>query len=221
MGLRQSSIQIGFRLPSSPHRERPRPRLAPSTKRSKLTVDTILQAFTGLYAQYGYDEVTTTLVAERAGVSVGAIYQYFPNKEAIAVALFEETSSRVALRIRDTILEDINESLEQTVAKTLATLLACYRDNRAVLIDLLDASPQLRATVRHLSVVDLIERSSRIYLEQHLDELGTVSSETTRYFMGAAVKGCLRDYIVNPPKNVSDETFVGELTKLIVRYAKS
>ncbi|MGH7804063.1 MAG: TetR/AcrR family transcriptional regulator [Candidatus Binatia bacterium] len=221
MAFRQSSIQIGFRLPSSPHRERPRPRLAPSTKRSRLTVDTILQAFTGLYAQYGYDEITTTLVAERAGVSVGALYQYFPNKEAIAVALFEETSSRVALRIRDTILEDINESLEETVAKTLAILLSCYRENRAVLIDLLDASPPLRAAVRHLSVVDLIERSSRIYLEQHLDELGTGASETTRYFMGAAVKGCLRDYILNPPKNLPDETFVAELTKILVLYAKS
>src|SRR5687768_6552280 len=154
MRLRRSSIQIGFRLPSNSHRERP----TPSTKRSKLTVEAILQAFSGLYEQYGYDEVTTTLVAERAGVSVGAIYQYFPNKEAIAVALFEETSSRVAVTIRDTILEDINESLDETVRKTLAILLRCYRENRAVLIGLVDASPELRQAVRHLSVVDLIER---------------------------------------------------------------
>ena len=221
MGSVRSSIRFGFRLASNSQRARPRERAAPSTKRSKATVEAVLEAFAGLYAQYGYDEVTTTLVAERAGVSVGALYQYFPNKEAIAVALFEETSSRVALRIRDTILEDINESLDETVAKTLRILLDCYRAHRAVLIDLVEASPGLRQTVRHLSVVDLIERSSRIYLEQHLDELGTQSSETTRYFMGAAVKGCLRDYIVNPPKGVSDETFVGELTKLIVRYAKA
>jgi AcrR family transcriptional regulator len=217
MRLRRSSIQIGFRLASNSHRERP----TPSTKRSKLTVEAILQAFSGLYEQYGYDEVTTTLVAERAGVSVGAIYQYFPNKEAIAVALLEETSSRVAVTIRDTILEDINESLDDTVRKTLAILLRCYRENRAVLIDLVDASRELRQAVRHLSVVDLIERSSRIYLEQHLDELGPTNSETTRYFMGAVVKGCIRDYILNPPRNVSDETFVAELTKIVVLYAKS
>jgi AcrR family transcriptional regulator len=221
MRRNRATIRFGFRLASNPQRERSRARPAPSTKRSRATVDAILEAFAGLQAQLGYDEVTTTRVADRAGVSVGALYQYFPNKEAIAVALFEETSSRVALRVRDAILEDINESLEETVRKTLAILLRCHRESRAVLIDLVDSSPALRQAVRHLSVVDLIERSSRIYLEQHSDELGASASDRTRYFMGSIVKGSMRDYIVNPPKGLSDDAFVDELTKILVAYAKS
>lgn len=192
----------------------------PTTKRAQLTVDAILQSFGSLCAEYSYDEVTTNLVAERAGVSVGSIYQYFPNKHAIAVALYEETSSRVSLRIREAILEDITESLAQTIHKTLTVLLQCYQEHRGVLIDLPDASASLREAVHHLTVVDLIERSSRIYLEQHLDELGNKRPELLRYFMGTIVKGCMRDYLNKPPPQLTDEVFVEELSRAILLYAQ-
>jgi AcrR family transcriptional regulator len=199
-------------------------KVVPSTKRSKLTVDAILQAFAALCEQYGYDEVTTNLVAERAGVSVGSIYQYFPNKQAIAVGLIEEASSRVAIRLRETILGGINETLDQTVRKTLAVLLDCMQRERKILIDLVEASPSLREAARNLSVVDLIERSSRIYLEQHQDEIGprgTADGEKLRYFMGTIVKGAIRDYLVKPPPGLTPAAFVDEVARILVLYAKS
>lgn len=187
----------------------------PSTKRSRLTVDAILQAFEALCVQYGYDEVTTTLVAERAGVSVGAIYQYFSNKEAIAVALFEEISSRVAIKIRETILQNLSDSIESTVLRALSLLLSLYREHRNVLLDLPDSSPQLREAVRNLSVVDMIDRSSRIYMEQHLDEIRSEDLETLRYFLASIVKGCMRDFVVNPSIEIADDVFVKELSRIV------
>lgn len=55
----------------------------------------ILRAAGALFAEVGYDKATTNLVAERAGVSPGSLYQFFPNKEAIAQAYAAEAVERL------------------------------------------------------------------------------------------------------------------------------
>jgi AcrR family transcriptional regulator len=58
------------------------PRKQPKQDRSQATVQAILTATTHILTEDGYDQLTTNRVAERAGVSIGSLYQYFPNKEA-------------------------------------------------------------------------------------------------------------------------------------------
>jgi AcrR family transcriptional regulator len=65
----------------------PMARKQPRQRRSHDTVSVILQAATRVFAQRGYQRATTNQVAARAGVSIGSLYQYFPNKVAIAAAL--------------------------------------------------------------------------------------------------------------------------------------
>ena len=64
-------------------------RKRPIQDRSQATVDYILEAAAQLFGEFGYEETTTNRVAERAGVSIGSVYQYFPSKEALLVALAE------------------------------------------------------------------------------------------------------------------------------------
>ena len=47
----------------------------------------MLDACAGLVDEIGYEAVTTTLLAERAGVAIGSIYQFFPDKRAVVQAL--------------------------------------------------------------------------------------------------------------------------------------
>ena len=61
-------------------------RRAHRQKRGLRRREEILRAAGALFAEVGYDRATTNLVAERAGVSPGSLYQFFPNKEAIAQA---------------------------------------------------------------------------------------------------------------------------------------
>ena len=65
------------------------PRKRPRQARSKATVDTILAATARVLVKQGFDGLTTNAVAEAAGVSIGSLYQYFPNKEALVAALIE------------------------------------------------------------------------------------------------------------------------------------
>jgi len=63
------------------------PRKAPRQSRSQATVTAILDATARILLERGYAAASTNAVAELAGVSVGSLYQYFPNKEALIAAL--------------------------------------------------------------------------------------------------------------------------------------
>jgi AcrR family transcriptional regulator len=66
-----------------------KPRRKPVQGRSRETVTAIVQAAAQVFERHGYAAGTTNRIAERAGISIGSLYQYFPNKDAILVALTE------------------------------------------------------------------------------------------------------------------------------------
>jgi AcrR family transcriptional regulator len=73
------------------------PRKAPKQARSTVTVEAIYEAtLQVLLAMGGPDRLTTTRVAERAGVSVGTLYQYFPNKHSLLLLVLKKHHDRVA-----------------------------------------------------------------------------------------------------------------------------
>lgn len=59
------------------------PRKSPVQARSTTSVNAILEATVQVLLEVGKERLTTTRVAHRAGVSVGTLYQYFPNKSAL------------------------------------------------------------------------------------------------------------------------------------------
>jgi len=89
--------------------DRPQPRISsrkkPQQARSNDLVAAILEAALQVLAREGAQRFTTTRVAERAGVSVGSIYQYFPNKAAILFRLqtdeWRQTTSMLTAMLED------------------------------------------------------------------------------------------------------------------------
>src|SRR4029453_2574215 len=63
------------------------PRKQPVQDRAVFTVEAILEAATYILVRDGWNKFTTNRVAERAGVNIASVYQYFPNKESIVVEL--------------------------------------------------------------------------------------------------------------------------------------
>jgi AcrR family transcriptional regulator len=72
------------------------PRKSPVQARSTVTVDAIYEATIQVLLSQGAERLTTTRVAERAGVSVGTLYQYFPNKASLLFAVLEAHFNRVS-----------------------------------------------------------------------------------------------------------------------------
>jgi AcrR family transcriptional regulator len=73
-------------------------RRVPQQDRGERRVAEVLDAASSVIAEMGYDAATMTEIAERAGASIGALYQYFPNKEAIARALRQQYGEEMEAR---------------------------------------------------------------------------------------------------------------------------
>jgi AcrR family transcriptional regulator len=71
------------------------PRKTPVQARATVTVEAICEATVQVLLTHGADRLTTTRVADRAGVSVGTLYQYYPNKQALLFAVMEDHMDRV------------------------------------------------------------------------------------------------------------------------------
>jgi len=78
-----------------------KPRKVPRQKRAIATFDAILEACARLLKAGDYASVTTNHIAERAGVSVGTLYEFFPNKEAIVAALAERHLGRLIAEVTE------------------------------------------------------------------------------------------------------------------------
>ena len=80
-------------------------RKRPTQERSTATVDAILEAAAELFCDIGYDRSSTNRIAERAGVSIGSLYQYFANKEAVLAALLEQHRRAVHVVVDEALAE--------------------------------------------------------------------------------------------------------------------
>lgn len=105
------------------------PRKSPVQARSMASVEAILEATIQVLLSEGKERLTTTRVAWRAGVSVGTLYQYFPNKSALLQAALKRHLAEVSEAIDRTCREQRGHTLEQmAVSLVTAFLEAKMRD---------------------------------------------------------------------------------------------
>ena len=118
-------------------------RRVPRQARAEQRVAAILDAAAAIVAEAGYDAMTLTAVALRAGTSIGSLYQYFPDKPAVARALGERYGAEVASRWDTLARRDDAADLDGLVDRMLDLVLAFVAD-RPAFVPLLVASADYR-----------------------------------------------------------------------------
>ena len=88
------------------------PRKLPRQARSRATVDAVVTAAAQVLIAHGYEGATTARVAERAGVSVGSLYQYFPNKESLIAVLIERHADKIVEIMEQALSDPANATLD-------------------------------------------------------------------------------------------------------------
>jgi len=102
-------------------------RRTPQQQRSKAKVDAILDASDRIVAEEGVDSLTTTIVAERAGMAVGTLYQYFEGIDAIVDALVERHAETFAGRLKEALSSRQFERKRDAANAALDALIEYYR----------------------------------------------------------------------------------------------
>ena len=119
----------------------PKPRKTPIQARSNATVEAILEAAARILEKDGLDGYTTNAIARRAGVSIGSLYQYFPNKDAITAALVLADSEDMAARMEQTLREYEGRPVRECI-DSLIDNAAGHQLDRPVLARLIDIEEQ-------------------------------------------------------------------------------
>jgi len=88
-------------------------RRRPKQRRAHQTVDAVLDAVVRVLKREGFSAVTTNRVAEVAGVSIGSVYQYFPDKQAIFVALHQRHIDQIDRMVQTKLIEHAGSSLDE------------------------------------------------------------------------------------------------------------
>jgi AcrR family transcriptional regulator len=129
-----------------PAQKQYKPRKAPRQTRSEETVASIIEAAAQVLESEGFEGFNTNAVARRAGVSIGSLYQYFPGKDALTVALIRRETKRfhddmaVALTLRSG-----KAALEYLIGAAVRQQL--QRPVLAKLLDIEEGRPGLRGEV--------------------------------------------------------------------------
>ncbi|MEA5126267.1 TetR/AcrR family transcriptional regulator [Xanthomonas floridensis] len=100
-----------------------KPRKIPAQARSRATVDAIVQAATYILTKVGWDGLTTNAIAERAGVNIASLYQFFPNKQAIIAELQRRHANHTHADLREILMNLPEQPALREVLVTLVRLL--------------------------------------------------------------------------------------------------
>jgi AcrR family transcriptional regulator len=136
------------------------PRKAPVQERAAATVTAILDAVEQHLEKSGERGLNTNRVAELAGVSIGTLYQYYPNKEALVGAVQERYLSRTLAFCRAVLAGAATVPIAVAIERTADALVAAYRTQRPI-----------QRWLNDLRSAAAFQEQYRAMLEQFVDEL--------------------------------------------------
>ncbi len=199
------------------------PRKAPTQRRSRELVDTILKATTRVLVKEGYEGCNTNRIAEVAGVSVGSVYQYFPNKEALVTRVMERHQERVQAVVIGHLAELEDASLDEAAKTLVRAMIDAHRVEPKLHQVLVEQVPRIGALKRLREFRDAYEPLIASWLEAHrerlrLDELDPAE---TAWLLVGAVDGVLNRVLSQRPQSLEDGSLERILTRLITHYLRT
>ena len=196
------------------------PRKIPSQERSRKTVAAIYDAATDIFVNTGYAEATTDQIAEKAGVSIGTLYNYFPGKEAILYGLWEKYEKEIKV-ITDQADQDIRKkgSFDRSIVPVLLNLALELVSYERV---------QNRLFISQIGLPETIIQKRRelgLYMEATMEavfrDFSNVRVRNPKigvHIIWATVQAVFHDYIISVSDEIKPEDFIDELGDIINHY---
>lgn len=192
-------------------------RKSPVQSRSKETVNAILDAAVQFFSDPALGAITTNRIAERAGVSIGTLYQYFPHKEAIVVAAVRRRGDALATtigeRLRTIAPTDVAGAAREVIRILITTLgdaLADKRWSKLLISENLHAPDRL---ARVEQIASIIAERLDVTTDATPDEARVMAFVLSRSILGA-----IRSAAIEDPKLLKSEAFEDQLVRLVLRF---
>jgi AcrR family transcriptional regulator len=195
-------------------------RRKPVQDRSSSTVEALIEATAQILLSQGYERATTNEIARRAGVSVGTLYQYFDNKEALVAELARRHFGRIAAVVVEHLAPMPGDppDLRAMITRLLRGLVAVHRVNPR-LSHVLEAE---MARVGELRFLEDLRRRSEMLVAERLatarSALRPANLVLAAQISVRAVSGVIQDTLRRTDSGDLPHDLEDELVELILRY---
>ncbi|MBX8498504.1 TetR/AcrR family transcriptional regulator [Pseudomonas lijiangensis] len=191
-----------------------KPRKVPAQARSRATVDAIVQAATYILTRVGWEGLTTNAIAERAGVNIGSLYQFFPNKEAVIA----ELQRRHVAATRSDLLEALKELPQKPSLRDALTLIVEMLVNEHSVAPAVHKAihEELPYTVRQSQDADPLRRQFADVLRPFMKNVP--DPELSIYLMGISAHAIIHTVTADRPALLGNPQFVAEVVTLLENY---
>jgi AcrR family transcriptional regulator len=198
------------------------PRKLPKQARSQTTVEAILEAAAQVFERHGYAAGTTNRIAERAGVSIGSVYQYFPNKDAILVALVHQHLAEATAVLQPHVerlargagFDDVLPDIVHAMVAMHALAPSLHR----VLFEETKLPPTLRAELDGLED-RLVEQTARVLAADPCSR--PTDPRLSARIVISTIEGLTHRLVLRPPPGVTTEVIAREITELVRAYIQT
>lgn len=198
------------------------PRKRPRQERSRVTYEAMLEACARLLREDGYDALTTTQVAERAGVGIGTVYEFFPNKEALVAALIEQRVVRLvadaAAHLDATLaIQDVDGAAEYLIRGLVELVMSDRALYRVVLRDV-PFSGRLPAMQRAIADLFALARAGG---ERAVDRVSLPHLDADTWLIARMVYQAVLEIAFAEEGAPDTETLTRELVRLVLRMMRA
>ncbi len=200
-----------------------KPRKHASQQRSRATVDALVEATARILVREGFDKASTNRIAEKAGVSVGSLYQYYPSKEALVAAVVDRHQQELMQVVRDALADVAGQPLEVAVRRLVTVAIEAHRINPRLHRVVAEQIPR----TERLESVGAFNRETfalfKAYLERHKDELRPVDPGLAAFVCVTSIEALTHTAVLHRPDVLSDKAvglLVDEATRLVVGYLR-
>ena len=201
------------------HRQvRTTPRKRPRQDRSKSTVDSILGATTRVLVKRGFDGLTTNAVAAAAGVSIGSLYQYFPNKEALVAALIDRHCEEMNASILAELTRVANLPLAQAARCVIELTIRAHAIDPQLHRVLTEQVPRIGKLARLRELDEISHRMVAGLLAARRDEIAIRDPDMAAFILVSTIESIVHRAALLYPHRLNDPRLVDEATLLVTRY---
>jgi AcrR family transcriptional regulator len=201
-------------------------RKLPQQDRSRVTVEAILEATAHILTEEGYQKANTNRIAERAGISIGSLYQYFPNKESLMAALMAQHSDEIATLVESKLQDLFDAPLEETVPALVRAVIAAHAINPRLHQVLNEEIPRSERLQQMQNADERITDLLRAYLkrwsespQQRLRQrIHPQNLEMTIFILSRTVEALCHSAVIEHPSFVSNSQFEQEVSNLLLLY---
>jgi AcrR family transcriptional regulator len=172
--------------------------------------------------RHGYENTTTARIAERAGVSIGSLHQYFPNKEAIVAALIVRHADKVVVVMRDALARNDVETLEDGLQAIIQAGMDAHRIDPALHKVLTEQVPRVGQLAKAINTSRQITEALEKFLRQHRAELRPERDpQLAALVVETVVEALGHKAVIERPELLATGVIQNEAFDLVYRYVCS